>query len=174
MIDPRTALAFGSMALSLGSEVASAMGSRRARRDATAAADRTYEQTIRDLSARLREETTAAREAQDQTAVRGSMLRGQARLGAAQAGVGGRSVDLLLMDLEKDEALADLSLERNLRATEDQIGRHRSAAEVNRQNAVAGLPNYNPFLGALNLASTGLGIYGNTLARRPTDTTTGG
>lgn len=153
MCEPTT-LAFATFALAAGTEIAKSEGAKKERKQGTQAANRAYEATIEDLNARLEEERLAAATQVDQAGVDSESARGTARASAAAAGIQGKSVDLLIKDIDRSEAVYRDSVDDNLISTEAQIGRLKDQAGVNRDNQIAALPSYNPFLGGLRIAST--------------------
>lgn len=169
MCEPTT-LAFAGLALAtkVGSELAERSATRKERRQTIASANEAYESTIGDLNARILEERQAAALQYDETGVQTSAAVGSAMASSAAAGIQGRSVDLLIQDLLKEQADYRVSVDRNLAATERQIGRSKEAADVQRRNQIRGAPSYNPFLGGLRVASTAAQLGIGYAARTPT------
>lgn len=149
-------IALASFALQAGSAIGRHIGQNRAHRANVRAADASYLATAGDIAARLGEETRAAYQMIDRGGVQAQASTGTARASAAASGVGGRSIDLLLQDIERDRLGHRASVTQNLEAIQRQATRSLQGAQAARQSQIAGIPSANPWATGLEIGGAAL------------------
>ncbi len=146
-------VAAAATALKIGSEIASYSGEKKQAAATRRSAEKAYQVSLSDLLARRTEERMSARE---------RILKGRriatgsaslARTSAGEAGVTGRSVDLLIGDIARERGEQAESVRQNLEITERQIGRQERGLRAQMEARIAGAPGPS-------LLATGLRIGG--------------
>lgn len=113
----------------------------------------------RDLSIRSLEEGTAASEMKERAGLRADSAIGTARASAASAGVRGQSADSILSSILGDLGQYNLSVDDNLRRTQDQLDRHRTGLESQTQSRINEIQRPSLAKTALGLGATALDAY---------------
>jgi hypothetical protein len=165
MCDPVTIIAGTSAALSIGSTVAGHKAQKKAAKENARAAGEADRLNRADLSARAVEEQQAAQSLIEEAGRQTAEQRGLATASAAEAGVTGMSVDLLLADLDRAKGVHKTSVTKNLANVEAQLGREKQGSVAQRQSRINALTG--PSLGgsALQVGAAGLD-FANVLIRR--------
>jgi hypothetical protein len=119
-----------------------------------------------DIGARQLEERQAAAGVVEQGRRATDEAKGIARASAAEAGLGGMSVDFLLADLDRQGAEHRTSVLENLDMTMRQLQRAKAGANATAQSRINSVPGANPLATALNLSGSVLGFADLMYARR--------
>lgn len=120
-----------------------------------------------DLSARESEERQAAAAEIEEGQRQARQASSEVRVSAAEAGVAGMSVDALLGDIERDQAVHQSSVTDNLTISIDQLQRMRMGASADTANRVRSVPSASPWLTGLKIAGAGLDLAAGLKARKP-------
>lgn len=166
MCEPTT-LAVASFAVSAGSAVASHISQQKASKAAEKSAMQNLRLQHHDLAIRQQEEMQAVSREIQAGRRRGAEARSAAKASAAEAGVGGISVDLLLGGIERDEAEYVQSLEDNAVITLDQLQRMKLGASAGAANRIAANPQPSVFGTGLTIGGAGLDLATRLKVRKP-------
>lgn len=107
-----------------------------------------------DLSLRAMQEKLAGKEKLVAGDRQATEVESQTRAGAAGAGVGGMTVDMLLSSDQRQKYQFDQSVDEQTQANVDQTDREMGAAYATEQSRITGAPPANPW-------ATGLKIGGD-------------
>lgn len=163
MCDPITAslvVAGVSTAVKIGGDIASASAQNQHAAAVKSEAIAAEQNTDYDLSIRSIQEKIAGSQKLQAGDRQAAAAEGSTRAGAAGAGVGGMTVDLLLSDQEREKYMYDDSVTQQTAANVDQLDRQKDAAYAEEQSRIAGAPPANPWATALRIggdAASGAG-----------------
>lgn len=134
----------------------------------TASARANYYRNLANIGERVSQERTATSDSATQIAIETARSQGTARALAAERGVTGKSVGLLLDDFERTAGSNYLTLGTNLnwlrrQAAEDSRGLHAETEDAIRQNRPVPIRGPSSSALAINLGSTLLSGAGNAL-----------
>lgn len=154
MCDPITAslvIAGVGAVAKIGGDIASANAQNDHAKAVKAEAITAEQNTDYDLSIQSIQEKIAGAQKLAAGDRQAATVEGQTRAGAAGAGVGGMTVDLLLSSEERQKYMYDDSITQQTAANVDQINREKDAAYAERQSRIAGAPPANPWATALKI-----------------------
>ena len=155
-------IALGSLALSAGSKIASAIGeSKRASKNKEFAQE-AFIADVSDIIARISEEQDAAAQKINQSFRASRKAASTARVAAGEAGVAGISVDLLLDDVARQQGEFVASVEDNLARTTRQLGREARGADIRRRSRISAVKAPSFLSTALRIGS---GVSGFAIDR---------
>jgi hypothetical protein len=161
MCEP-TAIAIGSLAMNAGSAVAGAGAQNKQAKANKANALEALRLGTRDVNARLREETAAASQQEQQVLAAGAAGLSTAQTSAVENGVGGQSVDALVAEVLRQQGAATDTIAANLDMLGDQAERQKQGLVAEANSRIAGTPPANPLATGLGVAGAGLSFL-NTL-----------
>ena len=168
MCDPGSAIAGVSLALSVGSSIASAKAQNKQAKQNAAEAIRARNEDFRALGlqeSQLQEQTTETILQNHRTAVNADA---QARLSAGAAGVAGASIDAILADISSQESTADVQAQRNEQAQIVQIQQEKRGTAVGATNRIAAVQPSNPLAVGLTIGAGVLDFASNQIKLRNT------
>lgn len=154
MCDPVTATVAGVTAVVEG---ASAIAEHKAQKKQYKQNEKSAMQSLRiqqnDLSRRQIDETTSAGMDKVEAGRQAAETAGLVRASAAEAGVAGSSVDLLLQDNQRDLAAYNASVDQNLVVTVDQLERMKTGAAAEAQARINSVAKPSGLLTGLRIGS---------------------
>lgn len=149
-------IAAASAALKVGSELASYAGEKKEDTAKRREAVKAYQLSLSDLLARRGEERQSARQRIREGRRTATGSASLARTAAGESGVTGRSVDLLIGDIERQRGEQAESVRQNLEITERQLGRQARGLAAQRDARIRA--NQGPSLLATGLKIGGVGL----------------
>lgn len=173
MCDPitvSTALAIGSFAVSAGSAVLNKKAQDKAASENKTAALEDKRISQYDASIRQQEEMTSGRRAIEAGMRQGREAKAAARASAGEAGVTGMSVDMLLGDIDRDQAAYTQSIEDQTVVTLDQLQRIKQGAGALAQNRINAVQPGSWLSTGVQVAGAGVDLYSTLRLRRPPGT----
>jgi hypothetical protein len=137
-------------------------------------AEKAYRQEVSQIDRRITEEREAAAQKQTVNAIEAAKARSRARVSAGESGVAGISVDALMADFNRQEAVYRAGVQDNLKRFTDQAQMEKVSSRTRKQSRVNSTysqmrPVSKPsFLQPVaQTASSGMDSYRNYLAIRP-------
>lgn len=161
MCEP-TALAIGSFALSAGGKIAGANAQNKASKANKANALEALRLGNNDISARVNEETAAARGQEQSIAQAAAAATSTATTSAEESGVAGGSVDALVREVLRQQGVATDAVAQNQQSMLDQAQRQRLALATDTQSQINSVPKANGLATAIGIGGDALGFL-NTL-----------
>ena len=164
MCDPMT---IATTSLAVGSELAGASAQNKAAAANQRNAMEALASTYREMGFRQAEEMDAAQQQIAEASRQVRRTQGGVRAGAADAGVGGATMDALLATLEVEGSDYISSVRRNELMTVRQLQRQKSGAAIEAQNRINAMPGANPFITGLRMGSHVLGGIDRGISKKP-------
>jgi len=167
MCEPTTILAVANVAMGVGSAIVKKKGQDQAHAANKAAALESLKNQTRDLSVRQQQEQAAAMGQVQDVRVQSAEAQGLASASAAEAGVTGMSVALLLDDIQRDELGAVEEIEANAEMTFEQLQRMKEGAVSEAKGRINSVPKGSWLETGLEIGGHLLDYASSTMGRQP-------
>lgn len=159
-------IALGSLALSAGSRIASAIGESKRASENKEFAQEAFIADVSDIIARISEEQDAAAQKINQSFKASRKAASTARVAAGEAGVAGISVDLLLDDVARQQGEFVASVEDNLARTTRNLDRQIRGAGIRRDSRTNAVRAPSFLSTALRIGGSGLDFLTPIISRK--------
>jgi hypothetical protein len=160
------AIAIGSLALKVGSDIEAAHAQDSAASANKSAADAAESNSFNALATRQLQEQQSATDLDQNAARKTAGDIGLTHLAAAQNGVTGGSVDAIKSELTAQKSMYSDSVAENLHNQLQQIGNEQTGIEARTQSQINAVQPANPFAVGMKIAGSVLGTMSQADANR--------